>query len=212
MERITFGDFVLDLRARSLSRCDVRLRLSPKAFELLALLAQARPRALPKAELQERLWPDTFVVEANLSNLVGEIRAAIGDDRHGARFVRTVHGHGYAFCGDARVSREPAAPRCWLLVGRTPFALGEGEHILGRDDASVVPLCAPTVSRRHARLVVESGRARLFDLGSTNGTWVCGRRVRGDVTVRPGEEIRIGPFYLALGMESVTATTAPAAG
>ena len=54
--------------------------LSPKAFDLLSILVAHRPKAMAKSDLQERLWPTTFVVEKNLANLVGEIRDAIGDD------------------------------------------------------------------------------------------------------------------------------------
>jgi DNA-binding winged helix-turn-helix (wHTH) protein len=43
------------------------VKLSPKAFELLLALVEARPKALSKSALQDRLWPDTFVVEATLS-------------------------------------------------------------------------------------------------------------------------------------------------
>ena len=56
------------------------MHLSPKAFDLLSILVSNGPKALSKNDLQERLWPGTFVVEKNLSNLVGEIRDAIGDD------------------------------------------------------------------------------------------------------------------------------------
>ena len=49
----------------------------------------------------KRLWPETFVAEANLSNLVAEIREALGDRARAPLFVRTAHGFGYAFCGEA---------------------------------------------------------------------------------------------------------------
>ena len=48
--------------------------------------------------MQNRLWPSTFVVEKNLTNLVSEVRAALDDDPAHPRFVRTVHRFGYAFC------------------------------------------------------------------------------------------------------------------
>jgi non-specific serine/threonine protein kinase len=97
MERWTFGDFVLDLDARELVRAGTPVSLSPKAFQLLGLLVQRHPRALSKTELQDLLWPGTFVVEKNLTNLVSEIREALGDDAATPRFIRTVHRFGYAF-------------------------------------------------------------------------------------------------------------------
>jgi Transcriptional regulatory protein, C terminal len=75
---VRFGDFIVDTDTRELLRESRPVHLSPKAFQLLELLVTARPRALSKDALYKRLWPNTFVVEANLSNLVGELRAAIG--------------------------------------------------------------------------------------------------------------------------------------
>src|SRR5262245_25485143 len=99
--RICFGPFTLDLESRQLSKTGEEIHLEPKVFELLSALVLERPKALSKAELQERLWPGTFVSEANLSNLIAEVRAALGDPARAPKFVRTVHGFGYAFSGDA---------------------------------------------------------------------------------------------------------------
>src|SRR5215831_16629038 len=99
---LDFGAFTLRQDTRQLFREGREAHLSPKAFDLLQLLIVERPRALSKSFLQERLWPQTFVCEGNLPGLVSEIRHAIGDDRRQGRFIRTVHGYGYAFCGTAK--------------------------------------------------------------------------------------------------------------
>src|SRR5687768_17933201 len=96
--QVSFGALVLDSDTRELLRDGVPVSLSPKAFELLCLLVAHRPKAMAKSDLQERLWPDTFVVEKNLANLIGEIRDAIGDDPSNPRYIRTIHRFGYAFC------------------------------------------------------------------------------------------------------------------
>src|SRR5262245_760478 len=80
--------------------------LSPKAFQLLELLLERRPNAVSKSEIQERLWPKTFVSEGNLTVLMAEIRKALGDSGASPRFIRTVHGFGYAFSGDVTETRE----------------------------------------------------------------------------------------------------------
>lgn len=69
----------------------------------------ARPNPIAKTELFERLWPDTFVSEANLASLVKEIRAAIGDDARAPRYIRTVHRFGYAFSGSVEGASPSAA-------------------------------------------------------------------------------------------------------
>lgn len=95
--RVLFGDNTFDSAARTLVRGGGGVRLSGKAFQLLELLLAARPNPVSKEDLFARLWPDTFVSEANLASLVKEIRAATGDDARAPRFVRTVHRFGYAF-------------------------------------------------------------------------------------------------------------------
>jgi DNA-binding winged helix-turn-helix (wHTH) protein len=72
--KIRFGPFLLDLDTRQLTQEGRAIHLAPKAFELLVALVLDRPKVLSKAVLQQRLWPETFVAEANLSNLVAEIQ------------------------------------------------------------------------------------------------------------------------------------------
>lgn len=95
--RVHFGDFSLDESRREISRGSDSIHLSPKAFQLLSMLIQETPRAVSKTELQERLWPDTFVTEGNLHGLVTELRSALGDDAREPRFIRTIYGFGYSF-------------------------------------------------------------------------------------------------------------------
>ena len=99
--KFLFGAFMLDLDTRELRAGDRVIHLVPKAFELLTALIEERPKVLSKKALQARLWPDTFVTEANLSNLIAEVREALDDRPRSSLFIRTAHGFGYAFCGDA---------------------------------------------------------------------------------------------------------------
>jgi non-specific serine/threonine protein kinase len=109
MGRWTFDDFVLDLDARELLRAGAAVALSPKAFQLLGILVESHGRALSKADLQDRLWPGTFVVEKNLTNLVSEVRDALGDDAARPRLIRTVHRFGYSFCETPHIERDASA-------------------------------------------------------------------------------------------------------
>lgn len=189
---VRFGPFVLDPDTRELSRAGVPVPLSPKAFELLSLLVAHRPKAMAKSDLQERLWPDTFVVEKNLANLVGEIRDALGDDSSTPQFIRTVHRFGYAF---RDVSPRSAAS--FLLKwehGRE--RLGEGAYTLGRDADADVFVNHTGVSRRHARLVISAGQATIEDMGSKNGTFVGEQRVEGVRPLKDGDVVGIGSVKL----------------
>ena len=86
---IIFGPFAVDPGTRQLTRDGRVVHLTPKAFELLETLLLERPNVVSKDALQQRLWPDSFVAEANLSNLVAEIRQALDDAARTPTFIRT---------------------------------------------------------------------------------------------------------------------------
>ena len=209
--RIRFGPFLLDGDARQLTRGGTEIHLAPKALDLLTALVDARPAALSKAVLQEQLWPGTFVVEANLSNLVAEIREALGDRGRSPTFIRTVHGFGYAFKGEA--FEEGAAmrsaverPVCWFEWGEHRFPLPAGEHVIGRDPDVAIRLDGPTVSRRHARVIVTADATWLEDLDSKNGTFRGNDRVESRVQLEDGDLIRIGSLSLTFGVAGAQST------
>jgi FHA domain len=172
-----------------------------KAFELLGALILDRPKVLSKDALQQRLWPETFVAEANLSNLIAEIREALGDRPRRPLFVRTAHGFGYAFCSEAFPIDNPAETKgnralCWLEWGRRRFPLSAGEHVIGRDPDVEVRLDESTVSRRHARLVVTSEGTMLEDFGSKNGTFRGNSQVTAPIHLSDGDDLRIGSLLV----------------
>ena len=209
--QICFGPFTLDLDTRQLTRDGGEIHLSPKAFELLAALVEERPKVLSKTVLQQRLWPDTFVAEANLSNLVAEIREALGDAPREPRYIRTAHRFGYAFCGEttAVASPRPAhagRPECWIEWGTKRFPLYPGEHVVGRDADVEIRLDASTVSRRHARLIVKSEGTVLEDFGSKNGTYRGPDRVTAPIRLADGDEIRIGSQLVTFRVRTMGST------
>jgi DNA-binding winged helix-turn-helix (wHTH) protein len=190
--RIQFGECTFDPVRREVRRSGEPVRLSPKAFELLRLLVESRPRAQGKDALSERLWPDAFVSDANLAGLVAEIRRETGDDAREPRFLRTVHGFGYAFSdGTTNLADEDSVFR--LIWGGREVPLAEGENVLGRDPSASVSIDNATVSRHHARIVIHGSDAALEDLGSKNGTWLRGGRIATSETLADGDEIRVGP-------------------
>jgi DNA-binding winged helix-turn-helix (wHTH) protein len=196
-----FDEFTLDPLTRQLRRGTDEIHISPKAFALLLALIEGRPKALTKAALQEALWPGTFVVEANLSNLIADLREALEDDASHPRFIRTVHGFGYAFCGTvssgpvADTPRVAAAP-CVLVRNGRVYPLAEGENVLGREGDAASWFDSTSVSRRHARIVVADGTALLEDLASKNGTFLGDTRVSAPVALEDGAAIRLGSLLV----------------
>ena len=207
---VRFGDFSLDRDRRLLSRGGEAVPLARKAFDFLDLLVSERPRALSKEQIRDRVWPRTVVSESTLNGLVGELRAALGDDAHAPRYIRTVHAFGYAFVAD--VSDETAAPTPLAsFTARSPARLTArllwedrlipllpGENVLGRDEDVNVRIDAPSVSRRHALILVTAGEpATVEDLGSKNGTWVGGRRLEGGpAPLKDGDALRLGKIEI----------------
>jgi DNA-binding winged helix-turn-helix (wHTH) protein len=199
---VRFGACVLDRERRELRRGGEAVPLSPKAFELLLALLESRPRPLSKADLHRRLWPSTFVHEANLPNLVAELRFAIGDDARRPRLVATVRSFGYAFSGpaadgDTAAGDDEPRPFVYSLAGEAAIAtLADGEHVLGRGHQSAIHLAEASVSRRHARLTVCRGQAILEDLGSRHGTFAHGERLTGPARLDDGDEFTLGTVRL----------------
>src|SRR5262252_1395731 len=199
--RVVFGDCAFDPETRQLLREEKPVHLSPKAFHLLEILLEGRPKAFSKAEIHERVWPGAFVSEVTLASLVTEIREAIGEQAKDARFIRTVHGFGYAFSGAAsEVGGETAGQQSrWRLIwNERVISLPEGETILGRGNSCRVRIDDANVSRRHARIVVAAEEATLEDLGSRNGVFVGDERISQPRRLGDGDTIRIGPTTLTI--------------
>jgi DNA-binding winged helix-turn-helix (wHTH) protein len=205
--KVVFGGFTLDAATRELTRHGEPRHLSTKAFDLLAALVRERPDVVSKAALQEQLWPDTFVAEANLSNLIAEVRHALDDSSRIPRYIRTVHRVGYAFCGDTAADADATLPpSCWIEWGDQRFPLQGGEHVIGRDPAVEIRIDASTVSRRHARILVTAERVVLEDFGSKNGTFRGLTKIEGAVTLADGDGIRIGSQLITFHVRAADST------
>jgi predicted component of type VI protein secretion system len=85
------------------------------------------------------------------------------------------------------------------------FELAQEEATIGRDISNRIVINDPEVSRRHARLTLQSGGYVIEDLGSTNGTFVDGQRLMGPHLLRPGQTVLLGEkitlSYEALGFD-----------
>jgi DNA-binding winged helix-turn-helix (wHTH) protein len=196
--RLRFGPFEFDASTRELLNEGRRVHLSPKSFDLLQILVEKRPALVTKGDLQDRLWPDAVVLEANLGNAVAEIRKALGDDPRSPRFISTVSRRGYRFSGDAQVVsaadsvRPHAAVRWWLVWKDTMLPLSDGENVVGRNPQSDIWIDAGSVSRVHAHIIIAGGRAIVEDRRSTNGTYVNGARITSRHPLVDGTRVTFG--------------------
>ena len=167
--RLDLGPVTLDTDRHQVFRGAEPAHLSTKAFQLLELLVDNRPRALSKEELQKALWPDTFVSDTSLTTLVNEVRTLLSETAREPRHIRTVHGYGYAFEGPA--SPAPASG-CRLVWDEREVLLDEGENIL---DATRRP-AVPSLMRLSPAATLDHGsrrrRPRSKTSQSKNGTLV----------------------------------------
>jgi DNA-binding winged helix-turn-helix (wHTH) protein len=211
-----FGDFTLDLAQQELRRGDSPVHLTPKAMQLLECLIEQRPNVVSHQMLFDRLWPDVVVQEANLKNLVADLRQALDDhERHG-RFLRTVHGRGYAFTNnivESKSGRKSGSARLVIFFHeRRRIILSAGENILGRDEDADAMLDDPQVSRHHARVVIDPDRVTIEDLESKNGTFVRDVRIDHPVELKDGDEVRLGNVLLVVKIMRRDDDTATAEG
>ena len=109
-----FGPFLIDVQERVLRRDGEAVPLTPKAFDVLAALVAQPGRLVSKQELLDKVWPDTFVEESNLTYNVFALRKALGDAADNGQYIETVPKRGYRFAAaltpvNARAGGQPLA-------------------------------------------------------------------------------------------------------
>jgi hypothetical protein len=99
----------------------------------------------------------------------------------------------------APIISKPAGPSVLLsLQGRThPFVISKNETSIGRHDSNDIPIPEQTVTGKHAKIVMVDGKLTLVDLGSTNGTFVNGVRIRSH-ELKSGDRFRLGNVEMTL--------------
>jgi DNA-binding winged helix-turn-helix (wHTH) protein len=205
---IRFGPFELDVACRRLTRGPAAIHLTPKVFDLLHVLATEAPRVVGKRELHDRLWPDTFVSDASLVELVKELRRALDDRDPDAPVIRTAHRIGYALCLDVEAAPHGSVrPLHWLMLRDRRIALLEGANVIGRDPEAQVWIDESGVSRRHACIVVHGTHVQLEDLGSKNGTMLGNARVTRPVALIDGDRVAFGGMVVVYRRASTGMST-----
>ena len=150
-----FGPYRLDPAKRLLWREGDLVPLPPKAVDLLLALVEQAGDVVGKQELMDRVWPDTFVEEANLSVNVATIRKVLGSQADGQPFVETVSRRGYRFVAPARkLGRLQLAVLPFRTIGPDS---GEGPYLgVGFADALITRLASSApVAVRATRAVMK---------------------------------------------------------
>ena len=196
--RVRFDDFILDTDRRELLHGTELepVALRPKAFQLLKILIENRPKAMAQEELYDRVWPETFVERASLPKLVHHLREALADQQH--EVIRTIHGFGFSFAATA-IDQDASAPLThWqVVIGDRGFDLHQGENVIGRERDMPIRINEHSISRRHARIIVAGDEITLEDLGSKNGTSLQGKRIH-HAQLKHGDIILFGKVVATL--------------
>lgn len=111
--RYEFGEFQIDPTERVLFHHGEHVRLQPKTFETLLALVEQSGHVVRKEELMERVWPDAFVEEINLTKNISTLRKTLGNGNGAGKFIETIPTIGYRFVVEVRQveSSETASRR-----------------------------------------------------------------------------------------------------
>jgi len=150
-----FGEFRFDPAEHLLLRDRKPVSLTPKAFDILQILLQSNGRLLSKEELMNRIWPNSFVEEANLTVNISALRKVLGDPPDGGEYIETVPKRGYRFVAEVTElleEGETAKPKAQTVL-RPQHQPGESVKAL--EAVQVVPALpivpAPASPRRPTR-------------------------------------------------------------
>ncbi len=153
-----FDQFRADATERVLWRADEPVALTQKAFDVLLVLIEGQGHIVTKDELMEKVWPDTFVEESNLSQNIYTLRKTLGETAEGEGYIQTVPRRGYRFARPVNEVKEEAmtAPPIEIVQ---PVTTVSAEAL---PVAAEVPL--PTVPTSRRGVFVGLGAAALVAL------------------------------------------------
>ncbi|MFL6375171.1 MAG: winged helix-turn-helix domain-containing protein [Pyrinomonadaceae bacterium] len=161
-----FGPFRLDAVQRLLLRDGTVVPLTLKAFDLLITLVESDGQVLTKDELMRRVWPDSFVEEANLSHHIHKLREALGTRDHGDKYIETLARRGYRFVAPVSEVHEDGTD---LQLEEHSVERIVIEENVDEDHASDAEIL---VAAREPRRIAEHATARGTQL--TPRTWAIG--------------------------------------
>src|SRR6266436_975555 len=143
-----FQPFRLDTVNHCLWRAEERLRLTPRAFDVLRYLVEHAERLVTQDEILEALWPETYVNPEVIKQYIRGIRKALGDDPEKPSYIETFPRRGYQFI--APMSDESAAS----------FPSFSPKGIVGRKTAlAELGACLASALRGQRQLVFVTGEA-----------------------------------------------------
>jgi adenylate cyclase len=185
-----FGPYRLDTVGRSLECRGEVIALPPKAVEVLAELVKRPGEVVGKKELMETVWPETFVEEANLNQMVFLLRRALRDNR--TEYISTVPRRGYRFRGTVRAVDVPCRIDSIAVLPLANLSSEQGQEFFadGITEALITELAKIGSLRVVSRTSVMRYKGTTEPIGQIARTL----RVRGILegsVVKSGDRLRI---------------------
>ena len=192
------GDWLVEPTLDRISRDGRYIRLRPRAMDVLLCLALESGKLASKQQIIDAVWHTEFVSEHALTQVIAELRSALGDDARNPIYIENIPRRGYRLVATvtpiaASVPSVHGASLPFKLQGEDgDHPLIQGPNIIGRTIDADLCIDRTEVSRCHARIFVAGTTATIEDLGSKNGTYVNGERLEGPTLLTNGDEIWIG--------------------
>ncbi len=159
-----FEDFRLDLAEQILSRAGKPVALTPKVFDLLAVLVENHGHLLSKDELVKTLWADSFVEEANLNVTVSALRKILGEKPQEDRFIETVPRRGYRFVAKVREILDDDADENFFETGQ---AFTEAKTLSIENPAKNCPKCKNVYYDKTLNFCLDDGETLVLETRPT---------------------------------------------
>ena len=220
LQAFRIGAWLVEPDFARISRGGEEVRLRPRAMDVLVHLAMAAGALATKQQLIDAVWRTEFVSDHALTQVIAELRTALGDDARQPSYIENIPRRGYRLVAAvtplAVVSpqqRDTSLP--FKLQGADgDHPLIQGANVIGRTGDADICIDRTEVSRCHARIVVQGTTATIEDLGSKNGTYVNGDRLERQALLTSGDEIWIGRSvarfrFLIEGEPTMTEQTVP---
>lgn len=204
-----FDSFRLDASRHLLWRNGEPVHLTSKCFDILLALAESSGAVLSKDELMQRVWPDSFVEEGNLTYNISVLRKALGERADEHRYIVTVPGRGYQFVIGVSEVRPPSTEEAGTERPNNGDAPKVGTH--GQKEATVEQVTAGVSagSEGIAQQTIHLNEIRGVAENKSSSTWRRGLVVGASAVVAVAALIGIG-WYLLFGRGEKKPTTAAA--
>ncbi|MEZ5429377.1 MAG: winged helix-turn-helix domain-containing protein [Pyrinomonadaceae bacterium] len=153
-----FGEFRLETGEQVLMRGGEPVAVTPKVFDLLAVLVENHGHLLTKDELFGALWADQFVEEANLNVNVSALRRVLGEKPNESRYIETVPRRGYRFVAEVRKAEPEKSGESFSLTGESDEnGFGEARTLFFDSPARHCPLCKKNYYDRTLNFCLDDG-------------------------------------------------------